>query len=111
MPFPFPLHPVDESVKLALEKPREGRPILLSDVRNVSSAGSASDTAGLLLNVLVEHRARNCAMADLYDEYAFEQAHQAGIASEFSCELSGKFGVFGFPAFRGTFKVAAPSDV
>ena len=110
MRLPFPFHPVYEGVKLVLENSREGWPILLADVQNVSSAGSTLDTTGLLLNALVEHCVRNCAMADLYDVYAVEESHQAGIGSEFSCELSGKFGGFDIPAFRGTFKVAALSD-
>lgn len=97
-------------MKLAPENTREGWPILLADVRNVASAGSTSDTTGLLLNALVEDRVKNCVMADLYDVYAVEEAHPAGIGSEFSCELSGKFGGLDIPAFRGIFKVATLSD-
>lgn len=107
--FPIPLYSVDDAVKLAHSSSGNDQPLLLADIQDVSGAGSTSDTTGLL-HALVKHRVKNCAMAALYDEETVESAHQAGVGGEFSCELGGKFGGDDFPAFHGTFKVAALSD-
>lgn len=107
--FPVPLYSADEAVRLALENSRSDRPVLLADIQDNSGAGSTSDTTGLL-RALANHRVQNCAMAALFDEQAVEMAYQAGVGSEFSCDLGGKFGGDDNPAFHGRFRVAALSD-
>ena len=78
---------VEEGVKMALAEP-EG-PVVLADGADNPGGGSPGDST-FVLRALLEHGAKNVAVATIYDPQVVEQAIAAGVGSTISIQLGGK---------------------
>lgn len=76
-----------EAVKLAMES--EVFPVVLADVNDNPGSGSSTD-APLLLQTLIDMKAKDVAVAVMYDPETVEQAIAAGVGATISVELGGK---------------------
>ncbi len=107
--FPVRLESPERAVRVAMDRGRPGRPVVLADVQDNSGAGGTSDSTGLLAE-LVKAGAKDAALAALCDPEAARAAHQAGVGGRIRLQLGGKHGGPENPGLSGEFRVAALSD-
>ncbi|MDE0531424.1 MAG: M81 family metallopeptidase [Albidovulum sp.] len=98
-----------DAARLAQQRARPGRPVILADVQDNSGAGATSDTTGLL-KALVEERVEGAVLGAVCDPQSVEMAHGAGLGAEISLALGGKSGGVDNPSFLARFKVIGLSD-
>jgi microcystin degradation protein MlrC len=98
-----------DGVRRAVEIGRPGAPALLADVQDNPGAGATADTTDLLA-ALVEGGARGAVLGLMWDPEAAAAAHAAGVGSEISLALGGRFGPQSVEPLSGRFVVEAVSD-
>lgn len=83
-------------------------PVVIADPQDNPGAGGTGETTGLLRGLL-EARVPDAVLSMIHDPAAAEAAHQAGLGSEISVLIGGRFREFSQPV-SATVQVAALAD-
>lgn len=88
---------VAEAIRIAREKGRAGKPVVLADFADNPGGGGYTDTPGLLKG-MIEARLEGAAFSPIIDPETAAQAHKAGLGATIRVRLGGKVdATFGGP--------------
>jgi microcystin degradation protein MlrC len=99
--------PVEKAVEEAM-RANEG-PIVLADIADNPGGGGSGDTT-VVLEMLIEKKAENVALATIWDPESVAEAIRSGVGNEVTLELGGKTVEIGGKSVRLTGRVKTISE-